>query len=218
MTNEPSSADDRNLPELEKLQGGDSNVAEVFSSYRDRLLKMIRYRLDTRLVGRVDPEDLLQEVWIDVQRRISEYNAKPNVPFLLWLRQLTTQVLAGTHRRHLGTKKRDASLERSMRPAGNKFTGSISIARNFVDSMETPSKVIAKEELIEILIKALDGMEEIDREIIMLRHLEELSNREAALELGIEAFAASKRYLRAMKRLTTAMGPVLNPDQTRELS
>ena len=195
--------------ELEKLRGSKSDVAEVFSTYRARLLKMIGYRLDSRLVGRVDPEDLLQEVWLAVERRIHEFTSKPQVPFVLWLRQLTSQVIVDNHRRHIETKKRDARLEISLPPSNNRYSDSISIARNLVAAMSTPSRQVAKEELIEILIQTLDQLEEIDREIIVLRHLEELTNSEAAQELQIKPFAASKRYLRAMKRLATVMQPVL---------
>ena len=197
-------------PELQQLMGDESQVAAVFWSYRDRLVKMVRYRLDSRLAGRIDPDDLLQEVWLDVRRRIDKYTSEPNVPFLLWLRQITAQVISSHHRHHLRTQKRDARREMSLPAEGNYFSGSVSIARHLVGSMSTPSRLVAKEELIEILIVTLNEMEEIDREIIVLRHFEELTNGEAAIELGIEPFTASKRYIRAMKRLTTAMQPVIN--------
>ena len=199
------------MPETEKqvvvnrLRQSDSSVAEIFSEHREKLAKMIRYRLDPRLVGRIDADDLIQEVWFDVQRRLNEYVAAPNVPFLLWLRQLTAQVISKTHRVHLKTQKRDVRREFPLASDPQQFSGSVSIARHLVAAISTPSRVVAREEMIEILVQTLNELEKIDREIILLRHFEELSNAEAAMELGIEPFTASKRYVRAMKRLTTSM-------------
>ena len=192
--------DRRMVDELELLRSGNADaIAEVFSRHRDKLQRMVRFRLDPRLNGRVDAGDVLQDVWLETARRIEDYTSNPSVPFYVWVRQLACQIIVDLHRRHLGAQKRNVSQEVSLNRAG--CDTSISIAAQLVGSLTSPSHVAMREERQKHLRAALDGMDEIDREVLALRHFEELNNNEVAQILGIRKTAASNRYVRALKRL-----------------
>lgn len=186
--------------ELEMLRSGNADaIAEVFSRYRDKLQRMVRFRLDRRLYGRIDTADVLQDVWLETSRRIEDYTSNPAVPFFVWVRQLAFQIIIDLHRRHLGAQKRDVSQEVSLRKPD--CDTSISIAAQLVGDLTSPSRAAMREERLGRLREALDCMDEIDREVLALRHFEELGNNEVAEILGIQKTAASNRYVRALKRL-----------------
>ncbi|MDA0808748.1 MAG: sigma-70 family RNA polymerase sigma factor [Planctomycetota bacterium] len=186
--------------ELEILKSGDADaIAEVFSRHRDKLQRMVRFRLDRRLYGRVDTADVLQDVWLETSRRIDDYTSNPAVPFFVWVRQIAYQTIIDLHRRHLGAQKRNASQEVSI--AKSNCDTSVSIAAQLAGNLTSPSNVAMRGERLARLREALDSMDEIDREVLALRHFEELSNNEVAEILGIQKTAASNRYVRALKRL-----------------
>jgi RNA polymerase sigma-70 factor (ECF subfamily) len=184
--------------------GGDAHahaLIELFARNRDRLRRMVRLRLDRRLQGRVDPSDVLQEAQLDVLRRAGEYAADPSMPPYLWLRFLTGQRLVALHRRHLGAQMRDAGQEVSLHRGALPQATSVSLAALLLGRLTSPTLAAQRAELRLRLQEALNGMDPIDREVLTLRHFEELSNAEAAQVLGIEKTAASNRYIRALKRL-----------------
>lgn len=186
--------------ELQQLRsGGQEAVARLFSKYRDRLERMVRFRMDSRLSGRVDAEDILQEAYLEIARRIGDYVNQPTVPVFVWMRQITWQVMVDTHRRHLVAKARNVNQEVSRMPA----TGvtSVSLAARLVGHLTSPSQAVIREERMAKLREALDEMDEIDREVLALRHFEQLSNNEVAQVLGLQKAAASNRYVRALSRL-----------------
>jgi RNA polymerase sigma-70 factor, ECF subfamily len=186
--------------ELEMLKSGNPDlIAEVFSRHRDKLQRMVRFRLDRRLYGRVDTADVLQDVWLETSRRIEDYTSNPAVPFYVWVRQIAYQIIIDLHRRHLGAQKRDVSQEVSIWKSN--CDTSISIAAQLVGNLTSPSHVAMRGERLARLREALDSMDEIDREVLALRHFEELGNNEVADILGIQKTAASNRYVRALKRL-----------------
>lgn len=186
--------------ELEMLKSGDADViAEVFSHHRDKLQRMVRFRLDRRLYGRIDTADVLQDVWLETSRRIEDYTSNPAVPFFVWVRQIAYQIIIDLHRRHLGAQKRNVSQEVSM--VKSNCDTSVSIAAQLAGNLTSPSNVAMRGERLAQLREALDGMDEIDREVLALRHFEELGNNEVAEILGIQKTAASNRYVRALKRL-----------------
>lgn len=186
--------------ELEILKSGDADaIAEVFSRHRDKLQRMVRFRLDRRLYGRIDTADVLQDVWLETSRRIEDYNSNPAVPFFVWVRQIAYQIIIDLHRRHLGAQKRNVSQEVSI--AKSNCDTSVSIAAQLAGNLTSPSNVAMRGERLARLREALDSMDEIDREVLALRHFEELSNNEVAEILGIQKTAASNRYVRALKRL-----------------
>lgn len=182
-------------------EGDGEAMAELFEPYRRRLRKMVQLRLDRRLQGRVDASDVLQEAYIDAARRIAEYDRERKVPLFLWLRFITGQRLLQVHRRHLQTAMRDAGLEVSIYRGAMPQATTASLAANLMGKWTSASRQAIRAELKTRLQATLNAMDPIDREILVLRHFEELTNGEAAQTLGISAKAASNRYVRALKRL-----------------
>ncbi len=191
--------------ELEFLMQGEDAVAQIFSRYRDQLRRMVRFRIDHRLLRRVDYDDVLQDAYLEVSRRIQDYIDQPTVPFFVWARQITMQVLIDMHRRHLGATMRDISLEVSLRGRGMEHTTSYSLAAHLIGNVTSPSQAAVRDEAIVELREALDQMDDIDREVLVLRHLEELNNNDVADVLGLTKSTASKRYVRALKRLKSLL-------------
>jgi RNA polymerase sigma-70 factor (ECF subfamily) len=187
---------------LRRLAAGDQQaLADLFARYRERLRRMVKLRLDRRLQGRIDASDVLQEAFIDVARRAPEYAANPTMPFFLWLRLLTGQRLLMVHRQHFGTKMRDVGQEVSLYRGALPQASSVSLAAQLLGRMTSPSLAAVRAEMQLKLQEALNSMDPIDREVLTLRHFEELSNTETAAVLGLQKAAASNRYIRALKRL-----------------
>jgi RNA polymerase sigma-70 factor (ECF subfamily) len=162
---------------------------------------MIRLRLDRRLQGRIDSSDVLQEAYLDVVRRAREYLAQPTMPPFLWLRFLTGQALSALHRHHLGVRMRDAAQEVSLHHRGPPQATSASLAEMLLGRLTSPSRAARRAEMQVRLQEALNALDPLDREVLALRHFEELSNAEVARVLGLSKTAASNRYLRALGRL-----------------
>ena len=180
--------------------GGESALAEVFSGFAPRLERMVEFRLDFRLRGRVDPGDVLQEAYIEIARRITDYTSAPTVSFYVWVRQITWQTLVGVHRRHLG-QKRNPNAEVQIHQRRDQNATTYSIAGMLIGNLTSPSQAAIREEMLEQLRIALDSIDETDREVLALRHFEQLSNNEVAEVLSLTKTAASNRYVRALKRL-----------------
>jgi RNA polymerase sigma-70 factor (ECF subfamily) len=193
---------------LEALKAGNkSALGDLFMLYRDRLWRMLYVRLDRRLSSRLSPDDVLQEAFLDVARRIDEYLADASVPFYVWVRFLTIQRLTMLERVHLGAKIRDVRME--ARLDGTPFASPDSMAGQFVAQLTSPSQIAIRHELQTRLKQALDTMDPMDREVLALRHFEELENNEVARILGISKDAASKRHVRALGRLKAILEPLL---------
>ncbi len=182
-------------------QGDEEALAELFSQHRDRLLRMVEFRLDARLRGRVAADDVLQEAYLDAAKRKQYFVDDNSKSFFIWLRMVVTQTLIDVHRRHLGAQMRDAGREAARRGGRYSQTTSVSLAANLLGTVTSPTLAVRRAELAERLQATLDEMEPIDREVLALRHFEELTNREVAEELGIQQKAASIRYIRALRRL-----------------
>jgi RNA polymerase sigma-70 factor (ECF subfamily) len=186
--------------------GDDAALGALFSRYRDRLRKMVLLRLDRHLCGRLDASDVLQEAYLDVARRFPQYAAAPTVPVYLWLRALTGQRLIDLHRQHLGAHMRDAALEVSLHRGALPQVSSASLAQQLVAGLTSPTQAAVRAELQIQLQEALNDLDPLDREVVVLRHFEELNNAETAQVLGIEPPAASKRHIRAIRRLKAVLG------------
>lgn len=187
---------------LERAASGDRQaLGDLLEQHRQRLLRLIAVRLDRRLQGRVDSADVVQEAYFEATLRVAELRENPSVPFYVWLRFLVLQKLCELHRRHLGTKARDASREISLYEATDSQTTSAALAAQLLGKFTSPSVAAERAELDFLLQQAINAMPQADREIIALRHFEQLSNCEAALVLGINESAASTRYVRALRRL-----------------
>jgi RNA polymerase sigma-70 factor (ECF subfamily) len=187
---------------LPRAAGGDQEaMRELFSRYRDRLKRMVHLRLSRRLQGRVDDSDVVQEAYLDIARRLKEYVAKPELPFFLWLRHMTGLKLTEVHRRHLGTQLRDADREVSLHRGALPEADSVSLAAQLLGKLTTPSAAAIKAETRIYVQEALNSMDPIDREVLALKHFEQLSTSEIADVLGMSKAGAGSRYLRAIKRL-----------------
>jgi RNA polymerase sigma-70 factor (ECF subfamily) len=162
---------------------------------------MVKLRLDRRLQGRVDASDVLQEAFIDLAKRLPEYGDQRAYPFFLWLRLVTGQRLGQVHRRHLGTAMRDAALEISLCQGAVPQASSVFLASQLLGRFTSITEKAVRAELQLKLQEILNTMEPLDQEILALRHFEEMSNDEAAQAMGIKSGAASKRYIRALRRL-----------------
>lgn len=169
--------------------------------YRDRLRRIVAMRMDRRLQGRVDPSDVIQESYIEAARRLPEYVKDPPMPFFVWLRWLVGERLMEQHRRHLGAQARDASRDISLYQGSFPEASTADLAANLLGDPSGPSRAVIRLEQAVQLQAALDILDPIDREILVLRHFEQLSNGEAADVLKLDKSAASKRYTRALVRL-----------------
>ncbi len=194
---------------LDRLQtDGEQALADFYSQHRERLWRMVNFRLDKRLVGRVDADDVLQEAYLDAAQRMHHYLDDPSMSFFVWLRLVVKQTLIDIHRRHLGAQMRDASREVSMHVGGYSQATSISLAAHLLGSFTSPSQLAVKDEMVKQLEAAIEKMDPIDQEILALRHFEELTNSEVAEVLSIQQKAASIRYVRAVARLKDVLAKV----------
>jgi RNA polymerase sigma-70 factor (ECF subfamily) len=187
---------------LRKVAAGDQAVwGELLERYRARLYRMVELRLDPRLRGRLGASDVMQEAYLTASAQVVEYLKKPTIPFFLWLRLVTAQKLVLLHRNHLGTKARDAGRQLSLDRSGLPAASSAALASKIIGREPSPSEAAAETEQRCRLQEALDRMNPLDREVLTLRHFEQLTNAEAAQVLGLAPSAASKRYVRALQRI-----------------
>src|SRR5271154_4575161 len=192
---------DANDP-VEQLKGGDHTaLAALFDQHRDRLRRMVELRLDPRLRARLDASDVVQEAFIDVARDLDAYLADPKLPPLLWLRLHVGRRLTTLHRKHLGVRMRDAGLEISLYQGALPEASSAALATMLLGRHTSPSQAAQRAERLLRIQEALNKLDPIDREVLALKHFEELSRAETAEVLGISPEAAAKRYFRALKRL-----------------
>jgi RNA polymerase sigma-70 factor (ECF subfamily) len=197
------SADTRTNEELldAARHGDEGALAALVERHRAQLERMVRLRMDRRLQGRVDPADVFQEAYLAVRGKFSQWSADPRLPFFLWLRLEVGQKLVDLHRYHLGTQMRDAGQEVSLHHGALPQVTSLSLAEQLLGKLTTASRAAMRAELKIRVQEALNSMDPHDREVLILRHFEELSNAEAAQVLGIKPSAAVNRYVRALKRL-----------------
>ncbi len=178
----------------------EESFARFFQSVKQRLRQIALFRLDYRLRGRVSESDVLQETYVRASQRLDRYLEDPELPFFVWLRMELSQKLVEVHRQHFSAGKRDVRREQFFKPPEPGQT-SMAMAAHLVAQMTSASQLVERAEQISSLERSLAEMNDVDREVIALRHFEELSNTETADALGIEPAAASKRYLRALKRM-----------------
>ncbi len=175
---------------------GEEALAELWEVHSNRLARMVQVRMDPRLYGRLEVDDILQEAFLDARRRLHHYLDDPSQSFYVWLRLIVAQTLVDVHRRHLGARMRDVRRE-----AKSPAASTASMAFSLVAHMTSPSHAAMRSELADQLKEALESMDEMDREILVLRHFEELTNNEVSELLGLKKSATSNRYVRALTRL-----------------
>ncbi len=202
----PESQSDQERELIDRVVKGDHDaLAQLFSKNRDRLWRMISFRMDPRLHGRVDTDDVLQEAWLAAVLRIDHFQADATRSIFVWFRMIASQSLIDLHRRHLGTKKRNAALEFSINRGWAADSTSSALSFHLLGHLTSPSEAVLREELSIQLQDSLTSMNEIDREVLALRHFEQLSNKETAQILGISDQASSDRYMRALARLKNVL-------------
>jgi RNA polymerase sigma-70 factor (ECF subfamily) len=191
---------------LERVAAEDAGAAErLWATYRAPLRRMIDLRLDRVLARRVDASDVVQDVLIRASQRLPEYLRNPVLPFDLWLRQIARDVMIDQHRRHRGAARRSLDHEQPLVAAfGDR--SSLDLAAQLRDPALTPAAAALRGELQRRFRAALLKLDDDDREIVLLRHFEQLSNSEAARTLGLSDAAAGMRHLRALRRLRAVLG------------
>jgi RNA polymerase sigma-70 factor (ECF subfamily) len=198
-----------------RVAAGDrAAVAALLERYRGRLRRMVAMRLDPRLQGRVDASDVIQEGYLDALRRLDEFIQDPAVPFYNWLRFLVGQRVQEQHRRHLGTPGRDVGREVSIYRGAMPGASTGALAARLLGKLTSPSQAVLRAERKIRLQEALNCMDPLDREILVLRHYEQMTNGDTATVLGLDKSAASKRYTRALERLKEILAAL--PGESRE--
>jgi len=186
---------------LQKAREGDPGAVDrLLDVHREPLRRAIGLRLDPGLAGRVDASDVVQEVLLEASQRLTDYLKNPVMPFPLWLRHIARDHIIDTHRRHHALR-RNLDREQPLVPAALADHSSIELAGQLIDREQTPATAALRQELARRLRVAVSQLEETDREVILMRHFEQLSNQDVAALLGLTEAAASMRYLRALRRL-----------------
>ena len=192
---------------VQKASGGDREALNaLLERHRDALCRMIHLRIDPALAPRLDASDIVQEVLLDASERLGEYARKNPMPFHLWLRRIALDRLIDAHRRHRLAKKRSVDRERSIDRGRYDRQSSVQLMHELEDRRLTPASAAMRRELARRFQQALETLTEDDREIVLMRHFEHLSNSEAASALGLSEAAAGMRHLRALRRLRTTLG------------
>ena len=193
---------------LDDAKTGDgSAVDRLLGEFREPLRKVIDLRLDPVLGRRVDASDIVQDVLIEANQRLTEYLKNPQMPFHLWLRHLAQDRIIDTHRRHRQAQRRSIDKEQPIQRPAWADQSSVQLVAQLVDTDRTPASAAIQQELQRRLNDALTQLGEDDRDIILMRHHEQLSNQDVAATLGLTEAAASMRYLRALRKLRSVLLP-----------
>lgn len=187
---------------LDLVRDGDEDATgRLLQRHREALRRMADMRLDPKIRQRVDASDIIQDVMIEANRRLQTYLENPVMPFHMWLRQICKDRLIDAHRRHRGSQKRSVDVEQAPVVAGNLDHSSINFEGHLPDQELTPAAAAIRHEMQSRFEAAIEEMEQLDQEVIVMRHVEKLTNQEVAQALGLTEPAASMRHLRAMRRL-----------------
>jgi RNA polymerase sigma-70 factor (ECF subfamily) len=184
-------------------------IDELWERHRPALRRMIDARLDRALGRRVDASDVVQDVLLRASQRLGDYLRDPRMPFQLWLRQIAQDHVIDAHRRHRGAEKRSLDRERPATGRGNGAfvdRSSLDLVADLRDPALTPAAEALQDELRRRFREAIDLLDDVDREVILLRHFEQLANAEAARVLGLTEAATGMRHLRALRRLRGILG------------
>src|SRR5579884_2927740 len=202
-------------PLLEDARRGDGQAVErLLTVHREPLRRLIGLRLDPALAARLDASDIVQDVLLEAHRRLQEYLKNPGMPFHLWLRHIAKDHIIDAHRRHRQAQRRSLDREQSLVPAFLADHSSYELAGQLVDPELTPATEAMRREMQRRLDAAIAELDEDDREIILLRHREQLANQDVAHALGLSEAATSMRYLRAVRRLRSVLLPDAASDQS----
>lgn len=196
----PDHTDTKEL--LDRAKNGDDQAVErLLEQHREPLRRVVGMRLDPALARRVDASDIVQDVMLEASRRLRDYLNDPAMPFHLWLRHLAKDRLIDAHRFHRKAQRRSLDREQANRPPGWADASSVELIAQLIAQEKTPASAAVHEELGRRLNEAIAGLDETDREVILMRHHEQLTNQDVAAALNLTEAAASMRYLRALRRL-----------------
>lgn len=186
---------------LDAARGGDATaVNHLLQKYRDPVRRLVQMRLDRKVQQRVDVSDVVQEVMVEASNRLQDYLQSPEMAFHLWLRQIAWDHIIDTYRRHRVSAKRSMDREQPM-TAAPPDQSTMELAIQLCDPGITPAAAATQHEIARRVEEAIEQLADQDREIIVMRHFEHLTNLEIAEALGLNPPAASMRYLRAVRRL-----------------
>jgi RNA polymerase sigma-70 factor, ECF subfamily len=185
--------------------GNPGAASDLLEQHRAALRRVIALRLDRGVARRVDASDVVQDVLLEASKRLADYLQDPRMPFHLWLRHLALDRMIDLHRRH-HAQRRDVGRERALQAGPFSDKSSLDLAAQLQDQELTPAAAAIRKELASRFLAALDQLDEQDREVILLRHVEHLEPGEVAKALGLAPAAAGMRYLRALRRLKTLLG------------
>ncbi len=185
-------------------EGNDKAVNELLERHRTPLRRMIELRLDRQMARRVDASDVVQDVFMEASGRLREYLENPRLPFHVWLRHLARDRMIDLHRRHRGALRRSMDREQAL-PVSQENSGD-QLMDQFKDDELTPAAENIRREFEERFLLALEQLETDDREMILMRHFEQLGNNEVAEILGLTPPAAGMRHLRALRKLRNVLG------------
>ena len=190
---------------LDQARQGEADAVErLLTTHREPLRRMIDLRLDPALAARVDASDIVQDVLIEAHRRLQDYLRKPVMPFHLWLRHIAKDHIIDAHRHERLAQRRSVDREQSMN-AHRPGESSLDWAAPFFDQEMTPASAAIRNEMERKVQRAIGQLDEDDREIILMRYVEQLSNQDVASTLGLTEAAASMRCLRAVRRLQSLL-------------
>jgi RNA polymerase sigma-70 factor (ECF subfamily) len=185
---------------IERAVGGDESArVELLELYRDHLRRMVAARLDQRIRPRVDASDVVQEALTDAAGQLDAYLRDQPLPFLPWLRQLASEWISKTHRRHLMAQSR--SISRELAPASISDESAVELGRHFVARDTSPSNRMMRHELRDAVMAAVGELSARDREVLLMRHIEKLGTAEIADVLGMAESGVKARLHRALNRL-----------------
>lgn len=182
-------------------EGCDDAVNQLLERHRVPIRRMVEMRLDRKVQRRIDVSDVVQDVMVEASGRLTKYLDDPAMAFHLWLRQIAWDHIIDTYRRHRVSAKRNMDREQPIEAVGAPDNSTLDLAIQLCDPAMTPAAVATQREIAEKVEAAIERLDENDRDVILMRHYEHLSNLEIAEVLGLNPPAASMRYLRAVRRL-----------------
>ena len=191
---------------IQTAKAGDAvAVNALLDRHRQAIRQMVQMRIDKAIASRLDASDVVQDVLMEASRRLQDYLRNPGLPFHLWLRQLAKDQIIDMHRQHRVAQRRSVDREQRL---DAKFAdqSSMDLAAQLKDHELTPAAATIRRELEQRFLCALQELDEDDRDIIQMRHQEQLTNTEVAAALGLSQPAAGMRYLRAVRRLREVLG------------